>query len=123
MAVVAEQRALDEIRDKVEANERLSLEDGLTLIDSDDLLQPGDLAYTARRVRGATDDGVSVQTLYWPQLSWCRVQAQFCGCAGTRRRADAFSHRPGGAAAAALRARELSGCTGIHLVGGESPHV
>ena len=47
--IVTEQRALDEIREKVEANERLSLEDGLTLMESDDLLQLGELADTARR--------------------------------------------------------------------------
>ena len=40
----------------MEANERLSFEDGLTLMESDDLLQLGALADTARRVRGGTDD-------------------------------------------------------------------
>ena len=48
MAVVAEQRALDRIWEKVEADERLDFEDGLTLMESDDLLQLGELADRAR---------------------------------------------------------------------------
>ena len=56
MAVATQQAALDAIWDKVEANERLDYEDGLTLMESDDLLQLGELADTARRVRGGNDD-------------------------------------------------------------------
>ena len=41
---------LDAIREKVEAGERLDLEDGLTLLESDDLLALGELADLARRV-------------------------------------------------------------------------
>ena len=46
MAIVTQQSALDAIWEKVEANERLDLEDGLTLMESDDLLQLGELADT-----------------------------------------------------------------------------
>ena len=81
--IVAEQRALDEIREKVEANERLSLEDGLTLMESDDLLQLGELADTARRVRGGTDEVYFVQNLYVNQTNVCRVKCKFCAFAAT----------------------------------------
>ena len=46
---IAVDNALDLIRDKVEAGERLDLEDGLALIESDDLLAIGELADLARR--------------------------------------------------------------------------
>ena len=46
---IAVDSTLDLIRDKVEAGERLDLEDGLALIESDDLLALGELADLARR--------------------------------------------------------------------------
>src|SRR5688500_20347137 len=95
MAVVAEQRALDEIRDKVEASERLSLEDGLTLMESDDLLQLGDLADTARRVRGGTDDVFFVQNRSLDQTIVCRVKCKFCAVAVTAKPAGATRPTPG----------------------------
>ena len=63
MATVTQQSALDAIWEKVEANERLDLEDGLTLMESDDLLQLGELADRARRIRGGTDEVYFVQNL------------------------------------------------------------
>ncbi len=44
------------IRDKVHAGVRLGLEDGLTLLESDDILALGELADTARVMRGGSDD-------------------------------------------------------------------
>ncbi len=46
---IAVDRTLELIRDKVEAGERLDLEDGLALLESDDLLTLGELADLARR--------------------------------------------------------------------------
>ena len=43
---------LDPIREKVAAGERLDLEDGLALMESDDILGLGELADLARRKRG-----------------------------------------------------------------------
>ena len=48
IAVLAEQ-TLEPIREKVEAGERLDFEDGLALLESDDLLALGELADEARR--------------------------------------------------------------------------
>jgi aminodeoxyfutalosine synthase len=123
IAIATEQRALDEIREKVEANERLSLEDGLTLMESDDLLQLGDLADTARRVRGGTDDVYFVQNLYLNQTNVCRVKCKFCAFAVTQKQDGAYTHTPEELVEDALRQRELTGFTEIHMVGGESPHV
>jgi aminodeoxyfutalosine synthase len=54
---------LDRVREKVEAGERLDMEDGLALFESDDLLALGELADLARRVRGGDDRVFFVQNL------------------------------------------------------------
>jgi aminodeoxyfutalosine synthase len=74
MAIVTQQSALDSIWEKVEANARLDFEDGLTLMESDDLLQLGELADAARRVRGGTDEVFFVHNLYLNQTNFCRVK-------------------------------------------------
>ena len=123
MAVVTPTSALDAIREKVEANERLSFDDGLVLMESDDLLQLGELADTARAVRGGTDDVYFVQNLYVNQTNVCRVKCKFCAFAVTQKQPDAYTHSPDELVEDALRQRELSGFTEIHMVDGESPHV
>ena len=123
MAIVTQQSALDAIREKVEANERLDYEDGLTLMESDDLLQLGELADTARRVRGGTDEVFFVQNLYLNQTNVCRVKCKFCAFAVTQKQADAYTITPEELVEDALRQRELTGFTEIHMVNGENPHV
>jgi aminodeoxyfutalosine synthase len=46
----------------VEAGERLDFEDGLALMESDDLLALGELADLARRLRGGTTRSTSSRT-------------------------------------------------------------
>ncbi|MET1008595.1 MAG: aminofutalosine synthase MqnE, partial [Gaiellaceae bacterium] len=123
MAIVTQQSALDAIREKVEANERLDYEDGLTLMESDDLLQLGELADTARRVRGGTDEVFFIQNLYLNQTNVCRVKCKFCAFAVTQKQADAYTITPEELVEDALRQRELTGFTEIHMVNGENPHV
>jgi aminodeoxyfutalosine synthase len=118
-----QQAALDEIREKVEANERLDLDDGLTLMESDDVLQLGELADTARRLRGGTDDVYFVQNLYLNQTNVCRVKCKFCAFARTQKQEGAYTLTPAELVEDALAQRALTGFTEIHMVGGESPHV
>jgi len=92
-------------------------------MESDDLLQLGALADTARRVRGGTDDVFFVQNLYLNQTNVCRVKCKFCAFAVTQKQAGAYTHTPDELVEDALRQRELTGFTEIHMVGGESPHV
>ena len=123
MATLAQAPVLDQVRAKVEAAERLDLEDGLALMESDDLLQLGELADTARRLRGGGDEAYFVQNLYLNQSNVCRVKCKFCAFAVTQKQADAYTYTPEELVEDALRQRELTGFTEIHMVGGENPHV
>lgn len=120
---VAEISTLESIREKVEAGERLDFEDGLALMESDDLLALGELADLARRVRGGTDDVYFVQNLYLNQTNVCRVKCKFCAFARTQKQEGAYTLTPDELVEDALRQREATGFTEIHMVNGESPHV
>ena len=91
---IAVDNILDLIRDKVEAGERLDLEDGLALIESDDLLALGELADLARRVRGGDDRVYFVQNLYLNQTNVCRVKCKFCAFAATQKQEHAYTTTP-----------------------------
>jgi aminodeoxyfutalosine synthase len=120
---VVEISTLETIREKVEAGERLDFEDGLALLESDDLLALGELADLARRVRGGTDDVYFVQNLYLNQTNVCRVKCKFCAFAKTQKQGDAYTITPDELVEDALRQREATGFTEIHMVNGENPHV
>ncbi|MDQ3993546.1 MAG: radical SAM protein, partial [Actinomycetota bacterium] len=117
------QPTLDTILEKVEAGERLDFDDGLTLMESNDVLQLGALADAARRRRGGTDDVYFVQNLYLNQTNVCRVKCKFCAFARTQKQEGAYTYTAEDLVEDALRQRELTGFTEIHMVGGESPHV
>jgi len=114
---------LETVREKVEANERLDFEDGLVLMESDDVLALGELADLARRVRGGTDEVYFVQNRYLNQTNVCRVKCKFCAFARTAKQEGAYTITPEELAEDALRQRELTGFTEIHMVNGENPHV
>ena len=120
---IAVDRTLEEIRDKVEAGERLDLEDGLTLMESDDLLAIGELADLARRLRGGDDRVYFVQNLYLNQTNVCRVKCKFCAFAATEKQGHAYTFTPEELVADALEQREILPFTEIHMVNGENPHV
>jgi aminodeoxyfutalosine synthase len=120
---IAVDRALDRIRDKVEAGERLDLEDGLTLLESDDLLALGELADHARRVRGGDDRVFFVQNLYAYQTNVCRVKCKFCAFAATQKQEHAYTLTPDELVADLAEQHARAGFTEIHMVNGENPHV
>ncbi|HVD12061.1 MAG TPA: aminofutalosine synthase MqnE [Gaiellaceae bacterium] len=121
MAVAVD--TLTEIREKVEAGERLDFEDGLALMESDDLLALGELADLARRRRDGGDEVYFVQNLYLNQTNVCRVKCKFCAFAMTQKQAGAYTISTDELVEDALRQRELTGFTEIHMVNGENPHV
>jgi aminodeoxyfutalosine synthase len=123
VALLETTSTLESVRAKVEGGERLDFEDGLAILESDDLLKLGELADLARRLRGGTDDVYFVQNLYLNQTNVCRVKCKFCAFAATRRQPQAYTISAAELVEDALRQRELTGFTEIHMVNGESPHV
>ncbi|HEY6607441.1 MAG TPA: hypothetical protein VIZ44_13915, partial [Gaiellaceae bacterium] len=92
MALLERTDTFARIREKLEVGERLDFDDGVTLMESDDLLALGELADLARRVRGGDDRVYFVQNLYLNQTNVCRVKCKFCAFAVTRKQADAYTY-------------------------------
>ena len=114
---------LQEVRDKVVAGERLDLDDGITLLESHDILELGELADLARRQRGGTDDVFFVNNLYLNYTTICRVKCKFCAFARTSKQPDAVMWDIGDLVRHAQQVREHQEFTEIHMVGGENPHL
>ena len=123
MTAIAVDGMLETVREKVLAGERLDLEDGLALLESDDLLALGELADLARRRRGGDDRVYFVQNVYLNQTNVCRVKCKFCAFAATQKQAHAYTLTPDELVADAVAQREQTAFTEIHMVNGESPHV
>jgi aminodeoxyfutalosine synthase len=123
VAILDKLDTLAPIREKVEANERLDFDDGVALMESDDLLALGELADLARRLRGGDDEVYFIQNLYLNQTNVCRVKCKFCAFAMTRKEADAYTLTADELVEDAIQQRELSNFTEIHIVNGENPHI
>src|SRR6476620_10914624 len=123
MALLERTGTLAAIRAKVEAGERLDFDDGVTLMESDDLLALGELADLARRVRGGDDRVYFIQNLYVYQTNVCRVKCKFCAFAATQKQEQAYTTAPGEFVAGIVAQREQIDFTEIHMVNGENPHV
>src|SRR5919109_5094403 len=91
MAVAASLDTLAPIREKVLAGERLDFDDGVTLLESDDILGLGELADTARRLRGGGDEVYFVNNLYLNHTNVCRVKCKFCAFAVTQKQPSAYT--------------------------------
>src|SRR5919202_1594051 len=90
MATAAQLDSLAAVREKVLAGERLDFEDGVALLESDDLLALGDLADTARRLRGGGEEVYFVNNLYLNHTNICRVKCKFCAFAVTAKQDSAY---------------------------------
>src|SRR3954466_12049057 len=123
MALLERTDTLAAIREKVEAGDRLDFDDGVMLMESDDILALGELADLARRVRGGDDRVYFVQNLYLNQTNVCRVKCKFCAFAVTRKQEHAYTHPSEELVADAVREHDAAGFTEIHMVNGENPHV
>src|SRR5579864_7975748 len=120
---VAVDKPLELVREKVEARERLDFEDGLALLESDDLLGIGELADLARRLRGGDDRVYFVQNLYIYQTNVCRVKCKFCAFAATQKQSHAYTKSPDEFVTEVVADFEHSPFTEVHMVNGENPHV
>src|SRR6266699_300794 len=123
MALLERTDLLAPIHDKVEAGERLDFEDGVALMESDDLLALGELADLARRARGGDDEVYFVQNLYLNQTNVCRVKCKFCAFAKTRKQEEAYTLTADELVADAVGLYQATPFTEIHCVNGENPHV
>jgi aminodeoxyfutalosine synthase len=123
MATLETTSTLAPIREKIETGERLDLEDGLALLESDDVLALGELADLARRLRGGTDEVYFVQNLYLNQTNVCRVKCKFCAFAATSKQEQAYTITTDELVEDAVAQRALTAFTEIHMVNGENPHV
>jgi len=123
MAVLDTLDTLAPIREKVEAGERLDFEDGLTLMETDDLLALGELADLARRRRGGGDEVYFVQNLYLNQTNVCRVKCKFCAFAKTQKQESSYTISADELVEDAVAQHAHTGFTEIHCVNGENPHV
>lgn len=111
----------DTIAEKVQAGARLTREEGLTLLKSDDLLAVGELADRARRL-AVGDNVYFVTNRHINYTNICKNRCDFC----------AFSRDEGEAGAYRLSLEEMravalesvaQGATEFHIVGGEHPGV
>ena len=123
MATLEHTVTLEPIREKILAGERLDLDDGLLLIESDDILSLGELADLARRLRGGSDEVGFVQNLYLSQTNVCRVKCKFCAFAATQKQEHAYSTTTEELVRDAVEQHRASAFTEIHMVNGENPHV
>jgi aminodeoxyfutalosine synthase len=84
-------RRLAPIWDKVRAGARLTAEDGLTLLETDDLLGVGQMADHAKRRREA-DRVYFVINRHVTPTNVCVLSCTFCGFARKKGEAGAYEH-------------------------------
>ena len=123
MASTLTRTLIDPVREKVMAGERLDFDDGVALLESDDLLGLGELADQARRLRGGTDEVYFVNNLYLNHTNVCRVKCKFCAFARTNKQDGAYTWEIGPLTQHALKHYEQEQFSEIHMVGGESPYL
>jgi len=123
MAIAARIDTLAPIREKVLAGQRLDLDDGIALLESNDLVALGELADSARRLRGGGDEVYFVNNLYLNQTNVCRVKCKFCAFAVTSKQDNAYTWDIDELVAHAVEVHERERYTEIHMVGGENPHL
>ena len=123
MALLDRTSTLAPIREKLISGERLGLEDGLALLESDELLEIGELADLARRLRGGTDEDSFVQNLNISQTNDCRVKCKFCAFAATQKQGHAYTTATEELVRDAVEQHRTAAFTEIHMVNGENPHI
>jgi aminodeoxyfutalosine synthase len=112
-------KELRSIAEKVEAQERISDDDALTLYRSNDLNAVGMIA-NATRERKNGNYATYIHNRYINYSNICLLSCQFCAFAARKRDAHAFEHAIDEIVAAVAEALPL-GITEVHMVGGLHP--
>ena len=107
---------LRDIAEKVEDNERLSFEDGLSLFATDDLNALGKLADHVRRKKHGKTTYYNVNR-HFNHTNICVADCKFCGFYRRARQDDAYTYSVQEGLDIARRAVE-EGATELHIVGG-----
>src|SRR5256712_9551762 len=112
-------KALRTIAEKVEAQERISDEDALTLYQARDINAIGMLANVVRERKNA-NYATYIHNRYINYSNICVLSCQFCAFAAKKRDAHAFEHAVEEIIQAVAEALPL-GITEVHMVGGLHP--
>src|SRR5881227_2926849 len=107
---------INELAEKVEADERLSFEDGLALFSTTDVPALGRLADSVRRRLHGRTTYYNVNRHFNP-TNVCYADCKFCGFFRTPREADAYTHNIEDSLRIAGEAVK-EGATELHIVGG-----
>ena len=124
---------LDAVETKLEAGERLSFADGLTLLATTDLLRLGRLADTARRRMAANsaqvaageagvDDVFFINNRHINHTNVCKNRCDFCAFSRDADQDGAYTMSLGEVLDKA-RSSLAEGITELHIVGGEHPDL
>src|SRR5256712_10054336 len=112
-------KALRTIAEKVEAQERISDEDALTLYQARDINAIGMLANVVRERKNA-NYATYIHNRYINYSNICVLSCQFCAFAAKKRDAHAFENSIDEIVAAVQEAL-ATGITEVHMVGGLHP--
>ena len=112
---------IEVVEKKVEAGERLSLEDGVALLRSDDLLRIGAMADLAR-ARRAGEEVYFINNRHINHTNVCGNRCKFCAFSADEGADDAYTMTLDEVLDRA-RASLQDGITELHIVGGEHPSL
>lgn len=107
---------LNKIAEKVEANERLTFDEGMELFATEDMNALGKLADFVRRGRHGKDTFYNVNR-HFNHTNVCIADCKFCGFYRRGRDEDAYTHSVEDAVELARNAVN-EGATELHIVGG-----
>ena len=119
--MLAMDTALKPIAEKVEAGQRLSCEDGLTMLRSRDIWTLGELASAVRHHRHGNVTYYNVNR-HINYSNVCALSCKFCAFHRKRGEDGAYEYDIGEVAYEAQKAAE-AGATELHVVGGLHPYL
>ena len=110
------EKNINRIAEKIEANERLTFDEGISLFATDDLNALGKLADSVRRKRHGKDTFYNVNR-HFNHTNICVADCKFCGFYRRARQEDAYTHSIEEGIEIAREAVN-EGATELHIVGG-----
>jgi aminodeoxyfutalosine synthase len=121
IAIQSADKKMAEIREKVLYGERLTLEDGLFLYESDDILSIGQMAdYVNQKKNGKKVYFIENMTLYFTNV--CEAACAFCGFKRNPGEEGAYTYSPEEVIAYAEK-HYHPGIREFHITGGHNPTV